>query len=229
MALWLDTAFAGFDKAILSLLHSVAEGVGGLLTPLMKLITLLGEKGLIFFLMALIFMCFARTRKMGICLFGAVCCGALITNIILKDTVARLRPFESAEIYRQWWQAVGSPKEDGFSFPSGHMTACASGLTALCLMKGRRLIVPSVIIGFLMGLSRNYLMAHYPTDVIFATLVGMASGYIAWFITLFIYKILEEHDDIGLFAFILDFNLPVERLPLPNISLPGQYKGKHEK
>jgi len=229
MALWLNTAFAGFDKAILSALHSVAEGVGGILTPLMKLITLLGEKGLIFFLLAFIFMCFSRTRKIGICLFGAVCCGALITNIILKDTIARLRPFEAMDLYNQWWQAVGSPAEDGFSFPSGHMTATAAGLTALCLMKGRRLYVPSAVIVVLMGISRNYLMAHYPTDVIFGTLVGMASGFIAWFITLFIYKLLEEHDDIGLFAFILDFDLPIEKLPLPNLRLPGQYKGKHEK
>ena len=109
------------------------------------------------------------------------------------------------------------------------MTATAAGLTALCLMKGRRLYVPSAVIVVLMGISRNYLMAHYPTDVIFGTLVGMASGFIAWFITLFIYKLLEEHDDIGLFAFILDFDLPIEKLPLPNLRLPGQYKGKHEK
>ena len=229
MALWLNTAFAGYDKAILSLLHSVEEAVGGLLTPLMKLITLIGEKGLILFLLAFIFMCFSRTRKMGICLFGAVCCGALITNIILKDTVARLRPFESAELYRQWWQAVGSPKEDGFSFPSGHVTAAASGMTALCLMKGRKLIAPSAIIVVLMGISRNYLMAHYPSDVLFAAVIGLASGYAAWMITLLIYRILEDNDHIGLFAFILDFDLPVNRLPLPNIKLPGQYKGKHEK
>lgn len=229
MALWLNTAFAGYDKAILSLMHSVEEAAGGLLTPLMKLITLIGEKGLILFLLAFIFMCFSRTRKMGVCLFGAVCCGALITNIILKDTVARLRPFESVELYRQWWEAVGSPMEDGFSFPSGHVTAAASGMMALSLMKGKKLIVPSVSIVLLMGLSRNYLMAHYPSDVLAAVLVGAFSGFAAWMITRLIYRILEDNDHIGLFAFILDFDLPIEKLPLPNISLPGQYKGKHEK
>ena len=229
MALWLDSAFAGFDKAILSALHGLEGALGGILTPLMKLITLIGEKGLILFLLAAVFMCFSKTRKMGVCLFGAVCCGALITNIILKDTVARLRPFEASELYRQWWQAVGSPAEDGFSFPSGHVTAAASGMCALSLIKGKKLVLPSVIIVFVMALSRNYLMAHYPTDVLCAMLVGLISGFAAWFITKLIYKLLEEHRDIGLFAFVLDFDLPVEKLPLPRINLPGQYKGKHDR
>ena len=52
----------------------------------------LGEKGIIFFLLALIFMCFSSERDTGVCVFGAVCCGALITNIILKDSIARPRP-----------------------------------------------------------------------------------------------------------------------------------------
>jgi len=60
-------------------------------------------------------------------------------------------------------------------------------------------------------------------------IIGLASGYAAWMITLLIYRILEEHDDIGLFAFILDFDLPIDRLPLPSINFPGQYKGRHEK
>lgn len=62
---------------------------GAVLTPLMKVITFLGEKGIIFFLLALIFMCFSSERDTGVCVFGAVCCGALITNIILKDSIAR--------------------------------------------------------------------------------------------------------------------------------------------
>ena len=72
-ASWLNTAFAGYDRMILSLLHSVANGF---FTFLFKLITLLGEKGILFFLAAIILMCFPKTRKLGVCIFGAVCCGA---------------------------------------------------------------------------------------------------------------------------------------------------------
>ena len=122
-AQWLNTAFAGYDKAILKIMHSLAGALGPVLTPLMKLITFLGEKGLLLLLLSLVLMCFARTRRIGVCVFGAVCCGALITNFILKDWIARPRPFETVDLYRQWWQAVGSPAEDGYSFPSGHVTA----------------------------------------------------------------------------------------------------------
>ena len=226
-AVAINSLFAGYDKLFLTILHGIETVLGPVLTPLMKLITLLGEKGLLMFLLAFVLMCFSRTRKTGLCLFGAVCCGALITNIILKDTIARPRPFETVELYRQWWMAVGSPAEDGFSFPSGHMTACAAGMTALTLMKGRKLLVPSIIIIFLMGVSRNYLMAHYPSDVLMGTIVGCFSGFAAWFIANLIYRFLEAHDDVPLFAFVLDFDLPISRLPLP--SMPGRYKGKHER
>ena len=222
-ALWLNEFFAGYDGAILKLMHWIENILGFIVTPLMKLITLLGEKGIIMFLLAFAMMCFARSRKTGLCLFGAVCCGALITNIILKDSIARPRPFETVELYKQWWVAVGSPAEDGFSFPSGHVTAAASGMTALTLMRGRKLLVPSVVIVFLMAVSRNYLMAHYPSDVLVATVVGLFSGFAAWFIANLIYRFLEAHDDIALFSFVLDFDLPL------SIPRPNAYKGKHEK
>lgn len=222
MAHGLNDLFSGYDRALLGALHWLSKGLGGVLTPLMKLITLLGEKGLLFFLLAIGLMCFARTRRIGVCLFGAVCCGALITNFILKDWIARPRPFETVDIYRQWWGSVGSPAEDGFSFPSGHVTAAASGMTALCLMRGKKLVLPSVIVVLLMGVSRNYLMAHYPSDVLFAMIIGAASAFIAFYITKLIFRLLEEHDDIPLFAFLLDFDLP-----LP--SRKPAYRGKHER
>ena len=221
MAQWLNSAFAGYDKALLSVLHSAAEAAGGFLTPLMKLITLLGEKGLLFLLLAVGLMCFARTRRVGLCIFGAVCCGALITNIVLKDLVARPRPFESVELYRQWWAAVGSPAEDGFSFPSGHVTAAAAGMTALCLTKGKKLILPSVLVVLLMGISRNYLMAHYPSDVLFAVVIGVASAFIAYAITVFIFRKLEENDRVPFCSFLLEFDLPLHR--------GRAYSGKHQR
>ena len=47
-ASWLMSAFSGLDLGILSLLHTLSEHAGGLLTPLAKLVTLLGEKGILF-------------------------------------------------------------------------------------------------------------------------------------------------------------------------------------
>lgn len=223
MADILNTVFAGYDKAILTVMHFLGEYLGVVLTLPMKLITLLGEKGLIFFLLALVLMCFSKTRKTGVCVFGAVCCGALITNIILKDWVARPRPFEALDLYRMWWNDIGAPAEDGFSFPSGHVTAAAAGMTALYRAEGKKYLKPGIIWVLLMAVSRNYLMAHYPSDVLFAAIFGVASGFIAWEITKLIFRFLGEHDDNRLCALALDFDLP---LPDIGLRLPLSGKGK---
>ena len=198
-ALWLNSFFSGYDTAILSFAHKMAELAGSVLTPLNKIITLLGEKGILFFLLAIVLMLFPRYRRAGVCIFGAVCCGALITNILLKDTIARPRPFETVDQFRQWWEFVGSPAEDGFSFPSGHVTAAAAGVTGLCLMRGKRFFLPGAIWVLLMMFSRNYLMAHYPSDVLFALLIGVFSGFVAALITQLIFRFLENHAGEGKF------------------------------
>ena len=198
-ALWLNSFFSGYDMAILSFAHRMAELAGSVLTPLNRIITLLGEKGILFFLLAVVLMLFPRYRRTGVCIFGAVCCGALITNIILKDQISRPRPFETVDQFRQWWQFVGAPAEDGFSFPSGHVTAAAAGVTGLCLMRGKRWFIPGAIWVLLMMFSRNYLMAHYPSDVLFALLIGVFSGFVAALITQLIFRFLENHAGEGKF------------------------------
>ena len=204
IAQWLNSFFEAYDYAILDFLNTLAIGkAGAILTPIMKLISLLGEKGLIFFLLAAGLMIFPKTRRAGVCIFGAVCCGALITSILLKDMVARPRPFEANEVFRSFWDAVGSPAEDGYSFPSGHATAAAAGMTALCWSRGKKFVLPGILWVGLIMISRNYLVAHYPSDVLFGALIGVFSATVAWLITLLIFRILEENDDKAFFHMLL--------------------------
>lgn len=203
-ASWLNTAFAGYDRLILSALHAVSNGF---FTFLFKLITLIGEKGLVFFLAALIMMCFPKTRKLGVCIFGAVCCGALITNIILKDAIARPRPLTVVP-YSQWWAEIGAPAEDGWSFPSGHVTAAAAGMVAIRLMKGKKWMVPAVVWVVLMMIARNYLMAHYPSDVLAAAIIGTASAFISYYITRFIFQFLYINRKKNWCGLVLNWSAP---------------------
>ena len=203
-AQWLNSFFEGYDYAILDFLNTLAiSKAGAILTPVMKVLTFLGEKGILFYLLAAALMIFPKTRRVGVCVFGSVCCGALITNIILKDLVARPRPFEANEVFRSFWDAVGSPAEDGFSFPSGHVTAAAAGMAALCWSRGKKFFLPSVLWVGLMMFCRNYLVAHYPSDVLAGMLIRVFSATVAWLITQLIFRILENNDDIGFCRFLL--------------------------
>ena len=202
----LNSTFAGLDGALLGAMHSLAQSAGSFFTPLFKVITLLGEKGLIFFALSVVLMLFAKTRKLGICMFGAVACGAIITNLVLKDVIARPRPFLTEE-YAEFWQFVGSPKEDGFSFPSGHMTAITAAMTALFILCNKKWSWVGFVGVIVMGLSRIYLVAHYPSDVLAGIIVGALSALIAWAITVGIYKLLKKHENNKFCTFVLNFDL----------------------
>ena len=200
---------ASFDREILAFYHSLAEKNGDFFTPVAKFFSFIGEKGLWMIILAVVLMCFAKTRKTGVCLFGAVGCGALITNFILKDLVGRARPFmnELSE-FRDWWLSVGSPQEDEFSFPSGHATAAAAGILALALIWNYRVLWAGIPYAAIMCASRNYLMVHYPTDVVCGVAVGVVSAFIAFGITKLIYNILEKYSEKAFCRWILqDFDL----------------------
>ena len=207
MSDWLNKFFAPFDELMFETANGLAQGVGSIFTPLFKIITLMGEKGLIFFAMAIVLMLFAKTRKLGICMFGAVACGAVLTNLILKDMIARPRPFEESLEFAEFWKFVGSPEEDGYSFPSGHMTAITAAMTALFILCNKKWSWVGFMGVLLMGISRIYLIAHYTTDVIAGIIVGALSGIIAFFITKLIYTLLNKYSDKKFCEFCLNWSL----------------------
>lgn len=209
MAQWLNNTFASFDSTIFDALAYLAEHFGGFLTPLMSFITFSGEKGILMILIALSLMLFKKTRMQGICVFGAVGCGAIVTNFILKDLVERPRPFmEAGSICASRWLAFGFPNEDGFSFPSGHVTAAMGAVTAFVFMsrhKGRASL--AFIYVFFISISRCYLLAHYPSDVLAAIVVGAFSATVAFLITKGICTLLEKYKDNKFCDFVINFSI----------------------
>lgn len=199
--------FYPLDNAVMEFMHNANLVMGGFLTPLTKLITFLGEGGIAYFLTAIILALFKKTRKVGVCIFGAVCLGALVTNIILKDLICRPRPFMESEVYNGYWALVGSPKEDGFSFPSGHATSVTAFATALFLTVDKKYSWLAFVGVIVMAFSRVYLMAHYITDQIVGILIGGAAGLIAYLITLAIFKFLTDKQDNKFFGALLNFDI----------------------
>ncbi|MGN0789024.1 MAG: phosphatase PAP2 family protein [Christensenellales bacterium] len=206
MAEWLNNVFATYDGTIFDAMHSLAESAGGFFTPFFKFVTLLGEKGIIFFVASIVLMLFKPTRKFGLCLFGAVACGALITSVILKDVVARPRPMTDPT-YTAFWQAVGSPAEDGYSFPSGHVTAVAAWATAMLLSCNKKWSWVGYIGVIVMAIARVYLIVHYASDALAGIIVGAVSGVVAYLIASLIFRLLDKHQDVKFCSYILNFDV----------------------
>lgn len=186
MAEWLDTVFMEFDAAVLGLVHALAEVAGFILTPFMWIISFTGEVGALTLAAGVILLFFKKTRKVGICMLLAVIIGALFTNVVLKNLVARDRPFEAWPLLFEWWQSMGAMEVSDRSFPSGHVTAATAGVVALIVASKK----PAAWLGLLyiaaMMLSRMYFVVHYPTDVIAGLITGIVAGLLAcWLVDFF--------------------------------------------
>ena len=206
MAEIINQFFSGFDLEIARFYNILAISAGDFFTPLAKIITFLGEKGIIFFLLGAVLLLFKNTRKAGICMIGAVGLGAILSNLILKNAVARPRPFNSFP-YSVWWVDAGSAIDDGFSCPSGHVTGIATALISLVLTRGKKHLITAGVGITAMAFARNYLMVHYASDVIFSVIVSVVAVVVAYLITNLILKICEKNKDKKLFSFILSWDI----------------------
>lgn len=144
---------------------------------------------------AAILILFKKTRKPAMAVFFAVIVGTLLTNLILKDLFARPRPFNyyaDDPVYMAWYQAAGSHFEKSFSFPSGHTTAAFEMGIALFLALNKKYSWICPVFATFVGLSRIYLMVHYPTDVIGGVIVGTIAGVAGYFIMKAIMKATDK-------------------------------------
>lgn len=144
------------------------------LTPILKVITTLGNGGAIWIALAILLLAIPKTRKVG-CMAALALIGTLlINNMLLKNLVARTRPYEVIEGLTY---IVKTPVD--YSFPSGH-AGCSFAVA--CIMFRRlpgRYGVPALVLAVLISLSRLYVGVHYPSDVLFGVISGIVISYMA--------------------------------------------------
>ena len=203
---FLERTFGGFDHAFFVAMNNLAKDAGGFFSPFFKIITFFGEGGMLFLLLGGIFLLFSKTRKMGLSVLLAVCIGALFTNIIIKPTVSRPRPYTVDE-YAVFWQFVGASNESVNSFPSGHTTSAMAFATAFFITGNKKYSWTGFVVALLMGLSRIYLIVHYASDVLGGLIVGGVAGSIASTIIIYFYRYCEAHMDNKFCRFITDFDI----------------------
>ena len=176
-ALWLNTFFAGFDQSITLAVHKLYEAAGGFMTPFMEVISFLGKDGICLIILSLLLMLFKKTRRFGTAMLFGVAIGALFTNCFLKIVVARPRPYADENgFFYQFWLMMGQHVESDKSFPSGHTTAAFATMVPVFLVGNKKVSWTALIFAFLMGVSRIYLVVHYPSDVLGGIIVGVVAG-----------------------------------------------------
>lgn len=145
---------------------------------IMKFFTKIGDVGFIWIVFGLIFLAIAQYRKMGLRVIISIAFSALICNLILKNYVARTRPYE---IYSYIDLII--EKQNDFSFPSGHTSASFAAAVAIYkskfMYKKFNLSYAFIILAIIMSFSRLYLFMHYPTDILGGIITGILSAELA--------------------------------------------------
>ena len=139
-----------------------------------KGITMLGDSGWFWIALSLLLMVPRRTRWIGITSLAAIVIGALITNVTLKNLVARTRPYEVVE-----GLALLIEKQRDYSFPSGHTCASFAAAGVYWRMLPKKFGIPLVILAAMIAFSRLYVGVHYPTDVLAGLLIGLFAAWAA--------------------------------------------------
>lgn len=146
----------------------------GFLTPVMNVITHLGDKGILWILLTIALLIVRRTRKLGVLCAFSMLLGLCVTNLVIKNWVARVRPYE---VVQRLECLVGI--QDDFSFPSGHTTNSLACAWVLFRRAPRKWGVPALVLAILIALSRLYVGVHYPTDVLAGAVIGVCSAMLS--------------------------------------------------
>ncbi len=152
-----------FDYGILEWFQQMHSD---LLTMIFRFFTVIGEGGTIWIVVAILLLCFRKTRKYGGILAVSLILCLIFGNGVLKNVVARPRPcWRHPEVE----MLIAIPTD--YSFPSGHTFSSFAAAISLLYWK-KPVGIGAFVVAMLIASSRLYFFVHYPTDI----LAGMVFG-----------------------------------------------------
>ncbi len=144
----------------------------------------INNSGMIAIIAVVVLLLLKITRSTGVIAFWSLLMEYIIVNVGLKPIVMRTRPY----VVNEALELLGEMPTD-YSFPSGH-TGSAFAVAWVCfLCLPKRYGVTAVVIAALIAFSRLYNAAHYPTDVLAATVIAfITAGVAKWLVNRFMIK-----------------------------------------
>lgn len=182
------------------------------LNTLFQGITILGEETLMILLVVTLW--FAVNKKAAQKLLF-ITASSLCVNGIIKNLVKAPRPFT---------KGISCVREDtatGYSFPSGHTQGFATWSTVIAIRFKKAWL--SILVGVLIvlvGLSRLYLGAHYPSDVVTGIVLGVGSAFLGSML----FEKIRDTKKLYLAAVILSAPFFVYFLFAPELLFADAYK-----
>lgn len=136
------------------------------LTKFFEFITMFGEETLLIVFIAVFY--FVIDKKMAQRVFF-ITAASLGVNGVVKNFAKVPRPFSTGKV-----TCVRPDTATGYAFPSGHTQNVATWTSAFAVhLKKWWMTIIAVLLTIGVGFSRLYLGAHYPSDVIVGTIIGV--------------------------------------------------------
>ena len=130
--------------------------------------------GIACILIVAVFIYFKNLRKVGILMGISLILEFILTNLIIKNWVARIRPYEVID-----GLTLIVSKAHDFSFPSGHTGSAFALAVVIFMVMERKYGIIALALASLMGFSRLYVGIHYPSDVLGGIVLGVITSIIA--------------------------------------------------
>ena len=185
-----------FDTSVLEFIQNTFKC--SFLDPIMAFFSYIGEMGLFWIAVGIVFIIFKKTRSMGVMMLVAMAIGFLVGEIGIKNLINRPRPFmvnidysaRPSELNPDFGLNIAIPS--GSSFPSVAILSVFSFVrlilypmaATVMLIKDKRFGIPALVLALLIVFSRLYNYVHYPSDV----LCGMLLGVICAVVVVLVFK-----------------------------------------